>query len=338
MTENNDLEKKTTTIHTLESDLASAVRDENYGKNIIKIVTNPDNNTVVQSPNPNRGGGFKIGSLFSKRNILFFFIAIVLIGAGGAMLYILEKAKNVGVEDNLPDVVATTTDDTANNPIIRSSDILNPEVIQSSDFANLNRSEIITELGKIKDLLVTKKIEPGNNVGIGTNLTITQFFEKLRYSGNEAFLRSLGTVYAFGLYSVKDNNFETYLLIEVTNFDLAFKSILEWEKYMTVDLKDVFIGNNQIPTLAATIATSTSTSTATTTIRVATSTVKYYKKNTLGFVDRVLKNYDIREYVKNEDNETILYGFINNKYLLITSGESSFVDIKDRLLKENIIR
>ena len=40
--ENKDFENNTSSIHTLESDLASAVRDENYGKNIIKIVTDPD--------------------------------------------------------------------------------------------------------------------------------------------------------------------------------------------------------------------------------------------------------------------------------------------------------
>ena len=66
--------------------------------------------------------------------------------------------------------------------------------------------------------------------------------------------------------------------------------------------------------------------------------IKYYKKNTEVFIDRILKNQDIREYINNENNTTIVYGFINNKYLIITSGESSFIDIRDRLLKQNIIR
>ena len=321
MNENNDLEKKTTSIHTLESDLASAVRDDNYGKNIIKIITDPNKKAVGGSGVGDSSHSFSIKSLFSKRNIIIFFCATILLAAGGTILYILNQAENVGVEPEEVTEPAATATTTKNNPVIRSSDVLNPEILQSSDFSNLNRFEIIGELAKIKNLLIEKKIASGNNIGVATNLTVTQFFEKIRYSGDEAFLRSLDNVYAFGFYSVANNQFETYLLIKISNFDLAFKSILGWEKYMTVDLKDIFIGNNE-----SSITTSTSTE------------KKYNKKNTAGFVDRVLKNYDIREYVSNENNEDIIYGFINNKDLLITSGESSFIDIKDRLLKENIPR
>ena len=322
MNENNDLEKKTTSIHTLESDLASAVRDDNYGKNIIKIITDPNKNSMVASGAGGSSSNFDIKSLFSKRNIVIFFIVIILVAASGTILYILNQAKNVGVEpeDGTMPVTATTTP-TNDTPVIKSSDVLNPEILQSSDFSKLNRFEIIGELTKIKNLLIEKKVTAGNNIAVGTNLTITQFFEKIRYSGDEAFLRSLDTIYAFGFYSIPNNKFETYLLIKINNFDLAFKSILDWEKYMIVDLKDIFIGNNESNAITST-----------------TTEKKYSKKNTNVFVDKVLKNYDVREYINNENNEDIIYGFINNKYLLITSGESSFIDIKDRLLKENIPR
>ncbi len=321
MSETNEFEKKTTSIHTLESDLASAVRDDNYGKNIIKIITDPNKRLASTNTASDSSSHFDIKSLFSKRNVIIFFTSIIVLSAGGAILYILNQAKNVGLEPE-EEVIPVATTTTANNPVIKNSDVLNPEIIQSSDFSNSNRFQIIEGINGIKNLLIDKKIAPGNNIGVNTNLTITQFFEKIRYSGDESFLRSLDTVYAFGFYSIPDNRFETYLLIKVSNFDLAFKSILAWEKYMGVDLKDIFVGNNESRT------------------DVSTTTVdkKYNKKNTIGFVDKVLKNYDIREYVNNESNEDIIYGFINNKYLLITSGESSFIDIKDRLLKENIPR
>jgi hypothetical protein len=130
---------------------------------------------------------------------------------------------------------------------------------------------------------------------------------------------------------LENSLFETYILIEIENFDLAFKSILEWEKYMQLDLKDIFLGNNvTIDTAKPTVTSTTSSSTET--------VVKYNKKDTDVFTDRILKNQDIREYVNNESNTTLIYGFINNKYLVITSGESSFIDIRDRLLKQNIVR
>ncbi len=332
MNDNKDFENKTTSIHTLESDLASAVRDENYGKNIIKIVTDSNNKTDFSRDVENSEENIGIKDVFTKKNLVIFFIVIVVLGAAGTMLYILNKAKNVGAAEDKIDTVATTTETNTpitNTQIIKNSDVLNPEIIQSSDFSKMNRFEIIAEIEKIRVLLISKKIEPGNNIGVNTNLNITQFLEKIRYSGNESFLRALDNTYAFGLYSLKDNKFETYLLVKVNNFDLAFKSILDWEKYMGVDLKSIFIGNNE---LVADISQATTTATTTQNEK------KYGKKNTVGFVDRILKNYDIREYVKNEDNTYIIYGFINNKYLLLTSGESSFIDIKDRLLKENILR
>ncbi len=198
------------------------------------------------------------------------------------------------------------------------------------DFSNLNRFEIISEINKIRENLAAKKIEANNNIAVNTNLNVTQFFEKIRYSGGESFLRSLDGDYAFGLYSVGNGKFETYLLLKVNNFDLAFKSILDWEKYLPIDFKDIFIGNNQILTLPVVASTAATTT--------ATTTIKYRKSNTPVFIDKILKNYDIREYVSNENNLDIIYAFINNKYLLITSGETSFIDIKNRLLKENVAR
>jgi hypothetical protein len=323
-------EKKIASIHTLESDLASAVNDKDYGKNIIKIITNPDKR-IYEPENSKPKFSISFENFFSKRTF-FYLIGLLLLIVIFIIMYIFYKANNV--EEYIGETVATSTvATTTQNPIINSNNILNSEIIQSSDFSKLNRFELISEINKIKETLIAKKINPNNNISINTNITNTQFFEKIRYSGGEGLLRSLKSNYAFGLYSIENDNFETYLLIEVDNFDLAFKSILEWERYIPVDLKDIFIGNNIIKT-ASSINNAATTSSSTTQVQ----NIKYIKKNTIGFVDRILKNQDIREYVNNENNINIIYGFINNKYLLITSGETSFIDIRDRLLKENIVR
>jgi hypothetical protein len=312
MSDNKEFDDKKIAIHTLESDLASAVNNENYGKNIIKIVTDENKNSIFNGVNVEE----RVNSSRIKnwRNLIIFLVVIILLGSGTYVVYVLNKANNLPIDDL--ESAATTTDTSIKNPILSDKNILNPEVIQSSDFSNLNKFEIISEINKIKQLLTDKSIAPGNNISVNTNLNIVQFFEKIRYSGEQALLRSLDNNYVFGLYSVGSNDFESYILIQINDFDLAFKSILGWEKYMYIDLKDIFV---TIP------KNSNSTSTLT-------------RQNTEIFVDRILKNYDIREYINNDSGVDIIYGFINNKYLLITSGESSFIDIKDRLLKENISR
>lgn len=336
MAEDKEFENKIPSIHTLESDLASAVRNEDYGKNIIKIVTDPSKNSLLQSiPEEGETGGGAgkpnpLSAVLTKKNILVFIAVIFILASAGAIFYILYKAKNVEQDKAKAEArmqqqtIATTTE--GNSPVVKNSNVLNPEILQAADFSKLNKGEIIAEISKIKQTLADKKIQPNNNIGINTNLTVEELFQKLRYSGDNSLIRSFDDIYAFGLYSTKEAVFENYLLVKVNNFDLAFKSILDWERYMPVDLKDVFIGNNEVKNVTAVEASTT------------TPEKIYAKKDTGVFVDRVLKNYDIREYIKNSDNSHIIYGFINSKYLLITSGESSFIDIKDRLLKDNILR
>lgn len=327
MNDNKTFNNNIPTIHTLESDLASAVNDDNYGKNIIKIVTDPEKNSAFsENKNDSREHG-SVGNIFTKRNIFVFVIVVFIMVSISAILYILNKAKNVPV--NPDDATATTT--STKVPVIKNKNFLNPEIIQTSDFLKLNRNEIVLEINKIKKDLNNKKIAANNNIEVITNLNIEQLFEKIRYSGNDSLIRSFDDIYSFGLYSKPEGMFENYLLIKVNSFDLAFESILDWEKYIITDLKDIFIGNNEILNTNDTIKATTS-STSTDPER------KYLNKDTNTFIDRILKNYDIREYVGNADNVHIIYGFINNKFLLITSGESSFIDIKDRLLKESISR
>lgn len=334
---NEDL-KKISSIHTLESDLASAVMDNNYGKNIIKIITDP--NKKITSDSKSDEEGKPIGSILTKKNIFIFLIFIVLISSISVILYILYKVENPQ-NVNRTEELSTTTDlelkTNQNQPLIKYNDILKPEIIQSSDFSKLNKSEIILEIDRIRKTLIDKKVDSNINIGINSNLNVRELFEKIRYSGNNSLLNSFSDTYAFGLYSNENKQLEHYLLVEINDFDLSFSSVLTWEKYMPNDLKNIFIGNNEIIKIlnVENISTSTVNSTSS---NLEITEKKYYKKDTDVFVDRVFKNHDIREYVNNSNNITLIYGFINNKFLLITSGESSFLDIKNRLLKENIVR
>jgi hypothetical protein len=64
-------------IHTLESDLASAVMDNNYGKNIIKIVTDPSKNSTFET-NFNTEEREKNKNILQKRMFLYFFWCFLL--------------------------------------------------------------------------------------------------------------------------------------------------------------------------------------------------------------------------------------------------------------------
>lgn len=298
-------------IHTLESDLASAVRDKDYGKNIVKIITDPNRKTV-EPPREKIAGNMDI----KKLSII---LVILLLIASIITFFILYRPAPVVSNTSASTESPTNTQKQATSTaIIKNSTVLNPEIIKSSNFSDLNKQEIVNEINKIKGIILENKVTPYNNISIQTNISLNTFFEKIRYSGSSGLIRSLEDNYAFGIYSMPNDNFETYILIRISDFDLSLKSMLDWEKYIALDIKDIFTSNN--------ISSN------------STTTVIYKNKDTKNFIDKIIKNHDIREYVDNQTNTTIVYGFINNKYLLITSGESSFIDIKDRLLKENISR
>lgn len=313
MTDNKDFDNKKITIHTLESDLASVVADENYGKNIINIITDNNKNSIFNKTEVETS--LNRSNLFSIKNISIFLFSLLLIASVGVFVY-FYNTQTINTPE--PETTATTTETGKKGPIVSNQNILNSEIIHYSDFNDLNKNEITTEIGKVKQLLIDKNVTAGNNININTNLNVEQFFEKIRYSGDQSLLRSFKDNYAFGLYSLGQNNFESYILINISDFDLAFRSSLDWEKYMYTDLKDVFVKN--------------------TPDTQSTTTVKQNNINNKVFVDKIIKNQDIRQYIDNENNSEILYGFINKKYLLITTGESSFNNTKDRLLKDNIVR
>lgn len=322
--ENQDSAINHANIHTLESDLAAAVTSKDYGRNIIKIVTDPNSrakkdDTVYQDRFDKTQTSF-----LGKKNIFLLIIILIFFSGASAVLYILNKATQP-IEENTVDIASTTENNasTTVKPLVIQANFLNPEILQESDFRNNTREEIVFEVGEIKKSLLNKGIKPDNIVGINTGLNTQDFFQKLRYSGDGGLIRSLKDSYAFGLYHNSNSEFETYIIIEVQDFDLAFKSMLLWEKFMSVDLKDIFVTDVIQKNIDQ---NSTSTD------------ILYKKKNSNVFTDRIFKNNDIREYNNNEYSMNIVYGFINNKFLIITSGESSFIDIKDRLLKQNIIR
>lgn len=312
-------------IHTLEGDLFAAMKDEDYGNNIVKIVTNTSTNTNARFADKKEGVETMDGDRkdMMKKYIKYVVLGtIVLIGAGVAViLYMNGKQAEVNNGG-----VATST--ATSTPVIRVISSINPEVFKKLDVQKLDRNGFIKELNTLKVLLRDSKIATGTNVGITLDVDIKKFLEKIRYSGPDSLIRSFGDDYIFGLFTDRTKTFEPYLLVRVNSYDLAFAGILEWEPYMPGDLGAIFVKEKFV----APTATSTTASTTATTTSIKPSSME--KK----FTDQVVKNIDVRIYKDENLNLTIVYGFINKEYLLIAGGEDSFINIRNKLLSKNILR
>lgn len=313
-------------IHTLEGDLFAAMKDDNYGSNIVRIAANarPDVGEVSEKAQTFTA----IKKITTKRYLKYALIiamALILIGVGVVMYLASIQDTKVGDGEQVP---ASTTPVVASTTVVSNGPLIEPEAFQELRIASMNKGTIVREINGLKARLHDSKIVPETNVGVTLDVTVRTFFEKIRYSGSDSLLRSFSGDYAFGLFADKAGTFEPYILVKINSYDLAFAGILEWEPFMPGDLKDIFAKEKPLA-----VATSSATSTATSVVTTASST-RVEKR----FTDQILKNIDTRTYVDSKESLTLVYGFINKEYLLITGGADSFIDIRNKLLAKNILR
>ena len=139
--------------------------------------------------------------------------------------------------------------------------------------------------------------------------------------------------------------------------------MLQWERVMADDFRQYLnistytsrsadtIPSTILPLSATvtTIATSTNGTTTpsinsvkTASSSIATSTVDTYIQKYLPiqgqFIDRIIKNKDVREFVNEENQILFLYSFINNDKLIIARDEATLSEIISRLEKQAFSR
>lgn len=301
-------------LHTLEGDLLASMKDENYGSNIVKIVT--------------QGKNGKVGSASSEevrepmspntKRLIFGSIATVL-GIGSILFYTLNlptKEQDLALNTSTS-TSANSQQTSSSTQKVQSRSIFEADIVIPLAIENSNKIEFISKINEAEAELLKNKVGEKINTSFLLDVNLEDFFNKIQYSGPESLLRSTSKdqAYNFGTYHVKGGQFEKYLLVKIDIFDLAFSGMLGWENNLPIDFERIF-----------TIPTSTSTITTTS----ASTSPK--------FADKVIKNIDTRTYIDNQKGIYITYGFINREYLLITSGESSFADILNKLLINKVLR
>lgn len=331
-------------LHTLDADLLSSMKDENYASNIVKVVTHANENKESDGTGAEEIGLNTFNQIKSKSSIPFNFNGTVfyvilgflmLTGLGAGAFYVIQK----NIQETLPKTDATaststgmtqsassTISSTTKTTLLPNNSLFNAEILIPIKIADITKYQIIELLNKNKGDLVANKIKNRINIGLPTDVSIENFLNKIQYSGPESILRSLDSshAYNFGLYHTQNGIFETYFLTKIDIFDLAFSGMLDWEHSMPIDLQYIYSINKK----------DTEQGTSSSSVSTSTQSLKKIPK----FTDKVIKNIDTRIYVDEDKKIQIIYGFINKEYLLITSGENSFVDIVNKLTINNILR
>ena len=112
--------------------------------------------------------------------------------------------------------------------------------------------------------------------------------------------RSFENKYMLGVYSFDTN--EPFIILRTNDFPVSFAGMLKWENNMVLDLGRLF-------TIFQNIGTTTDT-----------------------FIDKTLKNKDLRVLKKNDGKTVLLYSFIDKNTLVITTNENIFTAILGKYL------
>ena len=198
-------------------------------------------------------------------------------------------------------------------PFLTTSDSVEPELTPGApliasdttvvfDMTGRSRREILNglaferetadiSLGEIEHIILAEDI-PSGRTQVGTRAFLGMIEARI----DDSFARSLGEEYMLGIHAFDGN--QPFLILKPRLFRNAFAGMLAWESSLLFDLSPLF----------ATRGT---------------------PENTLTFEDTVIRNIDVRAITK-EGKYVLMYGFLDDSTLLITTNEHTFGEIVSR--------
>ncbi len=258
-----------------------------------------------------------------KRNILKPLITIVLI-----MLFIgggIYGAYYV-YENNL---LSTTTP--IEQKIIIPS-IISPDKQMAWNIDSINKTQLIPQIysqfkkntqekGKVLELILTQKVIDSEKQ-TDKAISGSTFIEKSGISMPDVLKRSLTDRWMLGSYSEEDGRITPFIILTTDFFQNTFAGMLSWEKSMPEDLSLILNYREKAKEIDL----------------FASSTISSYFNIRGSFVDKQIMNRDLREFRASNGELLFLYSFINKNSLIITTTESSLIDIIKRVEKQTYIR
>ncbi len=115
-----------------------------------------------------------------------------------------------------------------------------------------------------------------------------------------------------GIYTREKN--QPFFIVQIDSFDQAFEGMLAWEKNIYADLKPLL---------------NTDTTTGETTVIV---------EPLSAFEDLIAQNKDARVLKNNQGETLLMYSFVDQKTLFITTNEATFKEILNRFSTSKLIR
>jgi hypothetical protein len=283
--------KKINVLRTYTSDMADAIRTNEVS--VIKIA-------LAEKEKREREEVYAEAEGTNTSKTFLVIGGIVLIAAAIFGSYFLIKQKNL---KDAPKNLIKTIDTFIAYDAYQNIDMTN--IKNTDDLSVAIKNSPLLSLGSVKALFPT--------LNVSEIITSQKLLSTIGANPPGALSRSLSDKYLLGKYSNKNavadgTGYTAFIIFETTDYNLAYASMLDWEKNI---LKDVFVlFNISIP---------------------ETSSSLFYKS----WQDIVVNNKDAR-VLYGENGEAILYyAFVNKNNFVITSNIETLKEVISRLITKN---
>ena len=228
--------------------------------------------------------------------------------------------------------------------------------LQAEKVTAVKEEEIFSKTGLIQPL--TYKVDTGNltpnsllvviptktdssskTVSIDKN----DLFKKIGKHAPDVLVRNIEDTIAVGIYKGDKN--QPFILMKTASYENAFTGLLKWESFMSADifkffgvelpeqstLRDVLIETQNQALDTATSTGDLGTSSSSTKSVEIDDIKKEESRNIKNFIDRTIKNKDMRAIQDTDGKIYFVYGFTNRNTIILTTSPETFFEVTNRL-------
>ena len=216
---------------------------------------------------------------------------------GGALVIVLILTVSIGVRSGMFKSTTAQNTETSGAPITV------PSFFTTDVKAPVALTDRETLLASLSDLVRSTSADVAQFYPTATSAegatriaTAAEFFATISAHLSGTTIRALESDFMLG--SVRTTKSEPFIIFQSYNFDLLFSGLLAWEPYLYSDLYPFF---GDVP------------------------------QNVLPFVDTIRDNKPARVFFDREGNEVLLYAFINQSTVVITTSSAALSKLLEHL-------
>lgn len=230
----------------------------------------------------------------SVRTIILSTLAFLFLATGGGIITYLIMAERQAINTTSDGSIAIP------DPIVFSKGVSEVSVTPE------NKTEVPTTLSKmVREINLppsaVQAIVMSDNLSGSKRLSTAETFAKLVFPrAPDRFVRLLSDEYMFGVYSGLKNG--GFALFKTDSYQEVSAELLGWESWMAGDVFSVLIGRSMDKREVAN-----------------------------KWMDSVVSNMNVREYQNPEQDARLVYGFLDEKTILIAANRETFKEILNSL-------